>query len=112
MDVTKFFGDADYTFALTDDMILEVERKTEMGIGALYLRMINTAFALRDLTEIIRLGLIGGGTSPEQAKALTTTYATNRPIAELLPLALDILDARFNGPEQEQKEEVDSDPIS
>jgi len=98
MHTEQFFGDQKHTFALTDEMILELERKTDLGIGALYLRAVNMAFSLTDLTEVIRLGLIGGGKSPEQAKTLSTTYGTNRPIHEIYPLALDILDARWGEP--------------
>jgi hypothetical protein len=97
MNHTAFFGDGDHTFALTDDMITELERLSDVGIGALYLRAVNMQFNIADLIEIIRLGLIGGGTTPEQAMRLTDTYARNRPIDELYPLALDILDARWGG---------------
>ncbi len=96
---TAFFGDADYTFALTDDLIGELERIADLGIGALYLRAVNMQFKLADLTEIIRLGLIGGGCNPERAARLTDAYARNQPIDELYPLALDILDARWGGVE-------------
>lgn len=100
MKHTGFFGDGDYTFALTDNMIAELERIAELGIGALYLRCINMQFHINDLVEIIRLGLIGGGASPETAARLTDTYARNRPIDELYPLAVDILDARWGGAEE------------
>ncbi|MGR3315502.1 gene transfer agent family protein [Roseovarius indicus] len=95
MKHTAFFGDAEHTFALTDPMIAELERITDLGIGALYLRAVNMGFKLADLVEIIRLSLIGGGAYPEQAMQLTDTYGRNRPIAELYPLAMDILDARW-----------------
>lgn len=98
---TAFFGDGEHRFALTDDMILELERLTGAGIGALYLRAIAMQFSLSDVTEIIRLGLIGGGATPEEAHRLTHTYARRRPIAETFPLALDILDARWNGKTEE-----------
>lgn len=91
---TAFFGDGEHSFALTDDMITELERLADLGIGALYLRCVNMQFTLSDLVEVIRLGLIGGGTTPEQAARLTDTYGRNRPIDELYPLAVDILDAR------------------
>ena len=104
MKHTAFFGDGDHTFALTDDMITELERLSDVGIGALYLRAVNIQFNIADLIEIIRLGLIGGGATPEQAMRLTDTYGRNRPIDELYPLALDILDARWNGPETPDQE--------
>lgn len=97
MNHTAFFGDGEHTFALTDDMITELERITDLGIGALYLRTVNMQFKLADLVEVIRLGLIGGDITPEQAMQLTDTYARNRPVDELFPLALDILDARWGG---------------
>ncbi|MBB4067174.1 gene transfer agent family protein [Gellertiella hungarica] len=97
MKHTAFFGDAEYTFALTDPMIEELQAKTATGIGALYMRVVNSNFRLADLLEIIRLGLIGGGTSPEAAKRLVDTYGKDRPFDETFPLALDILDARWTG---------------
>lgn len=94
-----FFGDGERAFTLTDPMIAELERLTGTGIGSLFLRLTRSDFRLNDLTEVIRLGLIGGGTSPEDAARLVETYGRHRPIAEVLPLALDILDARWNGTE-------------
>lgn len=99
---TAFFGDGEHSFALTDDMITELERIADLGIGALYLRCVNMQFTLSDLVEVIRLGLIGGGTTPERAAQLTDTYAKNRPIDELYPLALDVLDARWGGAAEDE----------
>ena len=92
-----FFGDGTHAFALTDPMIAELERLTDMGIGAFYQCAIAMQFHNSHLPEIIRLGLIGGGMAPEQAMQLTNTYAHNRPFDEIVPLALDILDARWSG---------------
>ncbi|UWQ40071.1 gene transfer agent family protein [Leisingera aquaemixtae] len=101
---TAFFGDGEHTFALTDDMIAELERLSGLGIGALYLRTAQMQFTLADLVEIIRLGLIGGGITPERAAQLTDTYARNRPIDELFPLALDVLEARMSGAADQEPE--------
>ena len=57
----------------------------------------NLAYPANVLQEIIRLGLIGGGTDPEEAKRLCATYAANRPLAEVFPLAFEIMEARWNG---------------
>ena len=94
---TGFFGDGDHAFALTDSVLIELERLTGTGIGALFQRAVAMQFNAADLVEIIRLGLIGAGKSPQQAMQLTETYARNRPLSETYPLALDILDARWNG---------------
>lgn len=92
-----FFGDAEYPFALTDAMIAELERITDTGVGALYMRTVAMQFSLADVVEIIRLGLIGGDMAPAKAMQLVETYARNRPMSETFPLALDILDARWSG---------------
>jgi hypothetical protein len=97
IDHTAFFGDASYRFALTDDMIHELENVTAIGIGALYTRVVNSEFRISDIVQIIRLGLIGGGNAPTTAKRLVDAYAVNRPLDETLPLTLDILDARWLG---------------
>ena len=57
-----FFGDGEKTFALPFPLIEELQRKT--GIGALFHRVRTLAFDAADLSEIIRLGLIGGGMKP------------------------------------------------
>ncbi|MTD98782.1 gene transfer agent family protein [Paracoccus sp. YIM 132242] len=99
IDHSVFFGDGPRLFRLTDPMVIELERLTDTGIGGLFSRMTRNDFRLSDLIEVIRLGLIGGGTNPEEAARLVATYAKDRPIGEILPLALDVLDARWSGSE-------------
>jgi hypothetical protein len=92
-----FFGDRDCAFTLTDPMLTELERLAGLGAGAIYARLVNLAYSADLLREIIRLGLIGGGTSPVEAQRLCDTYAANRPITETFPLAFEIMEARWNG---------------
>lgn len=94
-----FLGDAEHEFTLSDAMVLELERLTGAGIGALYQRVTGMTFRGSDISEIIRLGLIGGGMSPQEAMQLVATYVHDRPLGETLPLALDVLDARWSGAE-------------
>ena len=99
---TTYFGDGVKTFTLTDTVIEELQHKTILGVGALFLRMSSSQFRVADIVEVIRLGLIGGGTSPQEAQRLVDAYAKDRPFDETFPLALDILDARWSGkPEAE-----------
>ncbi|MHA7882576.1 gene transfer agent family protein [Nitratireductor rhodophyticola] len=97
MKHTAFFGDGEKTFALPAEQILELQRKTGMGIGAIYSRMMTGQFDFTDIMETIRLGLIGGGTSPQEAQALVDAYAKPTPIIEAFQLAADILETRWNG---------------
>lgn len=102
--IRRFFGDAEHTFCLTDPMIVELERLADAGIGSIYARAVALQFRADDLAQIIRLGLIGGGMTPEAAHRLVETYARNRPFGEVFPLALDVLDARWNGIEAQPEE--------
>jgi hypothetical protein len=97
MKHVAFFGDGEKTFALTPELIVELERKTGIGFGAFYARFMAAQFHFADIIEVIRLGLIGGGTAPAAAQALVDAYAKPRPILETFPLALDIVEAKWSG---------------
>lgn len=92
-----FFGDAERAFALTPPLVLELERTTGAGVGALCQRVFAGAFHAADLAESIRLALIGAGETPERAKELIDTYVAGRPLAETFPLAISILEALWFG---------------
>ena len=64
---TGFFGDGERNFLLTPELIVELERKTGAGIGSLCRRLFAGEFKHAEITETIRLALIGGGTSPKEA---------------------------------------------
>ncbi|WP_062563650.1 gene transfer agent family protein [Paracoccus aminovorans] len=98
-DITlrAFFGDGERTFCLTDTMLAELERITGQGIGAVYACMVNMSYPANFLREIIRLGLIGAGTAPQDARRLVEAYADNRPLTEVFPVAFEILEARWTG---------------
>jgi hypothetical protein len=95
--VQSFFGDAEYAFRLTPALITELEGKCGTGIGALSSRVFNRQFAQTDLTETIRLALIGGGAAPKRAGELIAAYAADRPLAETHPLASKILERLWAG---------------
>ncbi len=97
MTHVAFLGDAEHTFALTGELITLLERKTDAGIGALCKRVFAGHFALADLVETIRYGLIGGGTSPAEAEVLVVGFVAKRPFAETFPLALAILETVWFG---------------
>ncbi|WP_108263678.1 gene transfer agent family protein [Mangrovicoccus ximenensis] len=100
-----FFGDRERAFALTDPMMTELERLTGKGVAAIFDQLAGLGYKLDHLREIIRLALIGGGeTSPEEAKRLCDTYAANRPVFDLVTLALMILSARWYGADKEPEQ--------
>ena len=47
--------------------------------------------------DVLGVGLIGGGTSPKDADALVTAYAVARPIAEIFPLSVAVVEKLWFG---------------
>jgi hypothetical protein len=92
-----FFGDAEYDFRLPPNLVIELEHRTGTGIGALCTRVFHKHFAQADIHETIRLGLIGGGVTPERGAKLIASYVADRPLSETYPLAVAILDAVWFG---------------
>jgi hypothetical protein len=95
-----FFGDGEKTFAFpTRDLIQELERKTGHGVGALFRRFSTSDYALSDVFEVLRLGLVGGGMSPVEADKLVNVYGLSRPLREIADVSSAVLAALFFGTE-------------
>ncbi|MDP2780276.1 gene transfer agent family protein [Devosia sp.] len=99
-----FFGDRERDFSLTPHLIPEFECVTGKAIGATVDNLRGMSFA--QIVTTVRLGLIGGGTHPEEANALVQTYVNAHPLGELHLLALDILTDLWTGPEVQPSDEV------
>lgn len=91
LSYTAFFGDGEHTFRLTKSMIHELEKLCG-PIGALSNRMFARSFSQADVTETIRLALIGGDTTPKRAHELMVAYVDGRPLIETYELAAKILE--------------------
>jgi hypothetical protein len=133
----KYIGpwaDGDYTFALNLAELEELQRRlgTEKDangnvkpdpFGRIFSRVLSGEFYARDVPEIIRLGLIGGGTPGTRAKELVDTYVFGRPLQDFddpnnpYAVACKILAAAMNGiepvaegrePQGEQDETADT----
>lgn len=101
--IKAFFGDGEKLFAFpTLELIQELEAKTGFGIGELVARLRQHAYSVEETNQIIRLGLIGGGTTPAEAARLVGTYATARPLVESYMLAMQIITELYAGPEEEE----------
>lgn len=125
------FGDGSYEFALPLVQIHELQRKTGIGIGGLFARVlqgcvrnptngdINLApgaaqFYALDLIETIRHGLIGGGkgmvngekikVTPAVANQLVETYVLGRPLSDSWSMAASILGACIVGYDPPKKD--------
>lgn len=90
--VKLFFGDSDHSFALNQPQIAELENKCG-PIAAICGRVFNRQFSQSDISETIRLALIGANENPKRAAELIAAYVTDRPIYEVHPIAVAILEA-------------------
>lgn len=116
------FADGEYTFALPLPRIDELQRKTGVGVGALFARVLkgcvqikndvhlmpqNAEFHVLDIVETIRQGLIGGGrgmvngeeveVTPALAHRLIENYVLTEPLNRSWPMAGAILGACIMG---------------
>jgi len=93
------WADGHYTFRLAIGHWRELRDKTGAGPYELYERVVRRRWFVDDLREVIRLGLIGGGTDPVAALKLVQNYVDERPLLEAVPAALVIMSAALVAPE-------------
>lgn len=133
------FADGEYTFQLLLPEIGELQKKTGVGLGKLYARLLSGRYvdkeagsfgyppeaewAVADLLETIRLALIGGGkgtvngsmvtVDPPKALDLMATYCyPARPLNEAWTLATAILTAAVEGLEDSDEHPVKKKSVS
>jgi hypothetical protein len=105
---TAFFGDGEHQFTLTPELIEELERSTGAGIGTLSRRIASRDFRHKDIVEVVRLGLIGGGMTPQRAAELVSTYTAVTPLLELWNIAAGIVTTLMAGPDKSENENADA----
>lgn len=88
-EVTAPWGDGEHLFKLSVAGLLELEEKTKNPFAVIFARVNGGAYSIPEISETLRLGLIGGGKSPIEAKALVDRYLL--PLAESAPVARLVL---------------------
>lgn len=121
-EITLDFGDGEYRFRLPLKEIAELQTKCDAGIGLIYSRLmrgrymdggdvvlnpLEAIFKVQDITETIRLGLIGGASglvngepvkvTPEKALALCRQYVEGRPLLDIWKIAAAIMNVCLIG---------------
>lgn len=88
-EVTTAWGDGEHTFKLSVAGLLELEEKTKSPFAMIFARVNAGGYSVPDVAETLRLGLIGGGKSPVDAKTIVDRYLL--PMAESAPVARLVL---------------------
>lgn len=102
MGVTQSIGpldwaDGSYTFRLGNAELMLLQDATDCGPYFLLEKIAGRRWLVQELSHIIRLGLIGGGTTPEAALKLVRAYVEARPPMESAQLAYAVLAAGVMG---------------
>jgi hypothetical protein len=95
------WADGTYSFRLAYGQWLELQESCNCGPLELYVNLLQRRWRVQHLREIIRVGLIGGGTDPATALRLVRRHVEERPLLESVPLALQIMAASLSLPDGE-----------
>lgn len=99
--VNVFVGAGYHDACLKIAQLEELQEATNSGPSALLRRLSDSDFRVRDITETIRLGLIGGGMSPKDAFDMTRKYVCEGYLIHYMPVAYEIIVAALVGVEDE-----------
>ena len=99
--ITLLWGDGDRAFRLAIGQLRELQDKCDAGPAEILGRLSNGTWRVDDIRETLRLGLIGGGTTPTDALVLTARYVDNRPLMENVMPAQAVLLAAIVGEEEQ-----------
>lgn len=102
------WGDGTHSFRLAWGGLAELQEKTDAGPYVVLQRLHSGAWRIEDISNIIRLGLIGGGMEPVAALKLVRAYVEARPPMENLIPAQVILSAALTGAPEENVGEDDA----
>jgi hypothetical protein len=96
------WGDGEHKFNIARlKCVLELEEKCGVGIAEIFTRIQEGRWRFSDIRETLRLGLIGGGATPDKALRLINRYCDDRPWAENVLPAQAVLMAAIVGVPQD-----------
>jgi len=79
-----------------------LQEAVDAGPWVVLQRLVDKTCRVGDISNVIRLALIGGGLEPVPALKLTREYVEKRPPAENLLHAFAILSVALNGASEEK----------
>lgn len=108
-----FVGDGEYDLCLRIGELITLQEKTSTGPYILANRLLDGSWMVQDITETLRLGLIGGGMDPRQAFTIVSTYIKEGYFFQYAPVAGELIFAALMGvPDEvlEEKDDAEADP--
>lgn len=96
------WADGDFRFRLAWGQLVELQERCNTGPYVILNRLYDGQWRMEDITNVIRLGLIGGGMSPTDALKKVRTYVEDRPPLENVLVAQAVLAAGLQGAPEEK----------
>jgi hypothetical protein len=99
------FADGNYVFRLSWGSLIELQEAVGMGPYAILNQLNSDQWKVEQISEIIRLGILGGDKTlhPTKATKLVDRYVKDRPPFENLVLARAVLTvALFGAPDEDE----------
>jgi hypothetical protein len=108
--ITRFVGEDDFDLCLRIGELIELSEVRDCGPAAILNRLASGLWYIQDITDTIRLALIGGGMAPREAKALVARAIKEAYLQDYLTVALECLYAAMAGVPDDMPEEDDDEP--
>lgn len=99
--ITLTWADGDYVFRLAWGQLSQLQEQCDAGPYVILQRLMDGGWKMKDISEVIRFGLIGGGMEPIRALKLVRAYVEDRPPMESLMVAQAVLTAGVIGAPEE-----------
>ncbi|MBZ9973511.1 gene transfer agent family protein [Mesorhizobium sp. BR1-1-12] len=105
------WADGTYAFRLGWGQLAELQEKCDAGPYVVLNRLHSGQWRIEDISNVIRLGLIGGGMLPADALKKVRAYVEDRPPFENIITAQVVLGAGLTGaPEEKLGEPAAANP--
>lgn len=95
--ITLDWADDTYQFRLAWGQLVELQEKCDAGPYVILQRLYDGSWKMLDVSEPIRLGLIGGGMEPIRALKIVRQYVQEKPPVANVLVAQAILSAALMG---------------
>lgn len=95
--ITLDWADGTYLFRLAWGELEKLQEACDAGPYVIFNRLIDGSWRVADVSNVIRLGLIGGGMTPVEALNKVRSYVEARPPMESLVIAQAVLSAGIVG---------------
>jgi hypothetical protein len=109
--ITKFVGDNEYVLRLRIEELIALQEALNVGPYFLSQRLVAGNWFVEDVTQTIRLGLIGGGMRHEEAAKLIRNYVKEGYLSDYYLCAYEVLMAALIGVADEEEEATGEDPL-